>query len=183
MKHLIALNIMALAVTLFTNCGGSKPQENASSEDTLDVSVADTTFYGVCGEGSMMSTLEVIDDDGKSSEFLIDEENGSELLGGVFAGDKMALTYFKQGDDLVLDKALNLTTLLGRWTSLDRNFTINEDGSIESSSQVESRPYTSWSICNAHLVLNADTFDVLTLDADSLLLEGRDGVYAFKRQK
>ena len=72
--------------------------------------------------------------------------------------------------------------LQGRWTSLDKNFTINEDGSIESNIQAESKPYTAWTICNARLILNTDTFDVLSLGADSLELESAKGIFVYKRQ-
>lgn len=183
MKNLLILNFIAFAVLLFSACGQKK--ENAAegnAEDSLAVEIADSTLYGVCGEGTMMSTLEVIDDTGKAYTLAIDEENGSEVLGGLFAGDRIAVTYVSENDEMTVTKALNLTTLLGRWTSLDRNFTIHEDGSVESNVQSESRPYTSWSISNMHLVLNADTFNVLSLSADSMQLESNDGVFAFKRQ-
>lgn len=172
-----------LVVALFS-CNNAGKTENETAElDTLGVSEVDTTYYGVCGEGTMMSTLELVRDNAETLSVLIDTEMGSDVQGGLLPGDKMAVTCCKMGEDVVAQKVINLTTLLGRWTSLDRNFTIKEDGHVESNVAAESRPYTVWNIVNAKLVLNADTFDVVALGADSLLLENRDGIFAYKRQK
>ena len=85
-----------------------------------------------------MHTLELVTDEGKTLTFTIDEENGSDVQGGMMSGDRMAVTYYKTADENIAHKVINLTTLLGRWTSLDKNFTINEDGSIDSNVPAES---------------------------------------------
>ena len=77
---------------------------------------------------------------------------------------------------------INITSLLGRWISLDKNFEIKDGGVVESSLTAESNPYTSWKIFNGKLVLSKDTFDVLNLGPDSLLLENNKGIFVFKRQ-
>lgn len=164
------------------SCNEGK-QQQAKAEDTLSVETVDSAVYGKIGEGSMMHTLEIVSDDGELLTLNIDEYNNSEMLGGMMAGDRVTATYTKGEDDNIMVKAVNLTTLLGRWTSLDRNFTINEDGTIESNVQAESRPYTHWTMANARLVLNADTFDILTLSADSLAIENTNGIFVYKRQK
>ena len=95
----------------------------------------------------------------------------------------MTVAYVVTEEGNVATKVINLTTLLGRWTSLDRNFTIQEDGNVESNMQTETRPYTVWSAVNGNIVLNSDTFSVLYLGADSMMLESNNGVFAYKRQK
>ena len=136
-------------LALLASCNGGKTDNADAQRDTLNVGSADSTIYGKCGEGTMMNTLELVTDDGKTLTFTIDKENGSDVQGGMMSGDRMAVTYCKTADENIAHKVINLTTLLGRWTSLDKNFTINEDGSIESSIQAESKPYTAWTICNA----------------------------------
>lgn len=79
--------------------------------------------------------------------------------------------------------AINLTTLLGNWTSLDRNFEIKEDGTVTSSLQSEKNPWTAWKIWNGKLVLSKDTFDIESLGADSLSLENKSGLFVFTRGK
>ena len=79
--------------------------------------------------------------------------------------------------------AINLTSLLGHWTSLDRNFEIKEGGTVTSSLQSEKNPWTSWKIWNGKLILSKDTFDVDNLGADSLSLENKDGIFIYTREK
>ena len=169
-------------LTFLASCNGGKTDNADAQRDTLNAGVADSTIYGKCGEGSMMHTLELVTDEGKTLTFTIDEENGSDVQGGMMSGDRMAVTYYKTADENIAHKVINLTTLLGRWTSLDKNFTINEDGSIDSNVPAESKPYTAWAICNAKLILNTDTFEILTLGADSLELESAKGIFVYKRQ-
>ena len=183
MKKSIIFTAVFGSIALLASCNGGKTDNADAQRDTLNVGSADSTIYGKCGEGTMMNTLELVTDDGKTLTFTIDEENGSDVQGGMVSGDRMAVTYYKTADENIAHKVINLTTLLGRWTSLDKNFTINEDGSIESSIQAESKPYTAWTTCNGKLILNTDTFEVLALGADSLSLENSKGIFVYKRSK
>ena len=83
----------------------------------------------------------------------------------------------------VAKKVINLTTLQGKWTSLDKNFEILEGGTVKSNVQAEKNPWTSWKILNGQLVLNADTFSIDRLGGDSLYLENRQGIFVYTRQK
>ena len=75
-----------------------------------------------------------------------------------------------------------MTSLTGRWTSIDKNFVIEEGGTVVSSIKAETEPWTNWKIFNGKLLLNKDTFDVVTLGADSLAIENRNGIFVYKRQ-
>ena len=86
-------------------------------------------------------------------------------------------------EGLVATQVVNLTTLMGKWTSLDKNFEIMEGGVVESNVTAESNPWTSWKILNGKLVFNADTFIINMLGADSLYIENSNGIFAYKRQK
>ena len=99
------------------------------------------------------------------------------------AGDRMAVVGNQIGDERMATTVINLTTLMGKWTSLDKNFELKEGGLVESHVQAESNPYTSWKIFNGQLLLNRDTFTINTLGADSLMLENRRGIFVYKRQK
>ena len=181
-KSIISIAVFG-CIAFLASCNGGKTDNADAQRDTLNAGIADSTIYGKCGEGSMMHTLELVTDEGKTLTFTIDEENGSDVQGGMMSGDRMAVTYYKTADENIAHKVINLTTLLGRWTSLDKNFTINEDGSIDSNVPAESKPYTAWAICNAKLILNTDTFEVLTLGADTLELESAKGIFVYKRSK
>ena len=101
----------------------------------------------------------------------------------MLVGDRMAVIGYKnQYGEMLASKVVNITTLQGRWTSIDKNFEIQEGGIVASSVKAESHPWTSWKICNCKLILNSDTFEIDNLGADSLYLENHHGIYAFKRQ-
>ena len=105
------------------------------------------------------------------------------VQGGMLVGDRMAVVGFKNSDgEMQASQAINITTLLGRWTSIDKNFEIQEGGTVASAVKAESNPWTAWKICNCKLILNRDTFGIEGLGADSLYLENHQGIYAFKRQ-
>ena len=166
-------------------------KEKPQAEDTDEVvEVNDTTVYGVCGEGTSMHSLEIITDAGDTLVYTLlsqdaetEVETPSDVQGGLMAGDKMAVTGHKTADELVADRVINVTSLLGHWTSIDKNFTIEEGGTVHSAVKAETNPWTSWKILNGSLLLNRDTFCIECLSADSLYLENANGIFTFKRQK
>lgn len=154
---------------------------------------ADSTVYGVCGDGTSMHSLQLVTDAGDTLTYTIldseadldGEVSGgivSNVEGGLMAGDKVAVTGLKVDGELIANRVINVTSLLGHWTSLDKNFEIEEGGTVRSSLKAETNPWTSWKILNGQLLLNRDTFDITSLGADSLYIENQKGIYTFKRQ-
>ena len=155
---------------------------------------ADSTVYGVCGDGTSMHSLQLVTDAGDTLTYTIldseadldGEVSGgivSNVEGGLMAGDKVAVTGLKVDGELIANRVINVTSLLGHWTSLDKNFEIEEGGTVRSSLKAETNPWTSWKILNGQRLLNRDTFDITSLGADSLYIENQKGIYTFKRQK
>ena len=184
-KHDKTLLAALLAMMIGWGCTGKKTQQQPTESDTMvvEVSTPDSTVYGVCGEGTSMHALELVTDEGDTLTYLVDADAEQETVkGGLFAGDRMAVVGYKGAEgDMVATCAVNLTTLMGKWTSIDKNFEIQEGGLVESSIKAETRPWTSWKIHNGQLLLNADTFAIERLGADSLCLENGEGIFVFKR--
>lgn len=182
MRKTIAFLFSALALTI-VGCKGRKtvPAIIAEPEESTAV---DSTVYGVCGDGTAMHTLQLITDLGDTIDYaLLDaDDNEMPVAGGMMAGDHMAVYGHDTDEGRVADKVINITSLLGHWTSIDKNFVIEEGGTIASEVKAETSPWTSWKIFNGHLLLNRDTFDVVSLGADSLYIENRKGIFVFKRQ-
>ena len=181
--------LIGFCMSLFVVFGckdGKNTQGSGSDSDSLEgkrVS-ADSTLYGVCGEETAMHTLQLITDQGDTLSFLIDADNEERVLGGLLAGDRMAVMPGKMIDgERMAETVINLTTLIGKWTSLDKNFEIQEGGDVKSHIEAEANPWTMWKICNGKLLLNKDTFAINKLGADSLYLENEKGIFAFKRQR
>ena len=155
-----ALALLALAFVV-AGCRNTPSRGDRGGADStlLADTAADSTVYGVCGEGTAMHTLELITDAGDTLRYVLGEA------------------------DPTARRVINLTTLLGKWTSLDKNFEILEGGVVKSSVKAERNPWTSWKILNGQLLLNRDTFNIDNLGSDSLYLENREGIFVYKRQK
>lgn len=192
MKNLVFV-FASLMLLVLAGCNSKKEKPNLQANDVEEV--ADSTVYGVCGEGTSMHSLELITDTGDTLTYtILDAEADmdgmvtggglvSHVEGGLMAGDKVAVTGQKVDGELIADKVINVTSLLGHWTSIDKNFEIEEGGTVRSSVKAESNPWTSWKILNGRLLLNRDTFNINSLGADSLYIENDKGIYTFKRQK
>ena len=184
------LFLLALSLVIITMVGCGSKKEKPMQVDKDMPETPDSTVYGVCGMGTSMHLLELVTDAGDTLVYTILDSEGddnfgivSQVEGGLMAGDKMAVTGHKVDDELIADKVINVASLLGRWTSVDRNFEIEEGGTIHSNVKAESNPWTSWKILNGRLLLNRDTFNIDNLGADSLLIENNNGIFVFKRQK
>ena len=192
MKKLSFLTQTCCAVLLFmttfvvVGCrfNSEKTDSHESDSTLIDNAIVDTTVYGTCGEGTAMHSLELITDAGDTIQYIIGEnEHGEQdVQGGLLVGDRMAVIEGVGLDgEKEAKKVINLTTLLGKWVSIDKNFDILEGGVVRSNIRAESKPWTSWKILNGHLLLNKDTFDINKLGNDSLYLENKQGIFAYKR--
>lgn len=178
--------LLLLAGILFVGCKETKkPDEKSVQNIVIDIAdgEVDETVYGRCGDGSTMHTLELITDNGDTLAFSINNDSVSNVKGGVGIGDRMAVMVDHSADNTDIPSAkevINLTTLIGKWVSLDKSFELQEGGVIISNIK-EPKPYVEWKILNGQLVLSADTFSIFELGADSLMLENERGIYAYKR--
>ena len=199
MRKILFFAVSMMAMTLFMNSckteknGKGNDSDSLASDTAAVQTVKDTTMYGICGEGTSMHNLEFIRDNGDTLNIFIDEEEGSDVpglqivQGGLYAGDRMAVTAVKDVDgEFMAHRIINLKTLEGKWSNRDMvNSTIEfvEDGTISATQMGENGGYAAWHICNGNLVLSPDTFMILNLGADSLELEGKKGISVFKRMK
>lgn len=177
---------IVVAACLFAACQEQKKTVAEKVDDNtaeLDSNDGDSTIYGKCGEGTMMHTLELIDEAGKTRSFLINQDDSSAVQGGLMAGDRLAVIASVEYGDTLATKVINLTTLQGKWASIAKSFEIEDGGVVKSSMEAEQNPWTVWKIYNGHLVLNTDTFDIDILGADSLYLENKEGIFGYKRMK
>ncbi len=178
---IVSLLVLASAIS----CKDSKPkavmtQENGQT-DTL--ATGDSTVYGTMVDGGMNSIV-LLTDNGDTIVYLTNPNDTVDVVkGGKLNGDRFAIIGYKEYGDRFMRSAINLTSLLGNWISLDRNFEIKEDGTVTSSLQSEKNPWTSWKIWNGKLILSKDTFEVYNLGADSLALENKNGIFVFTRGK
>ncbi len=183
MKKIFYVVIFAALVLVACN---EQKRNVAKIQPVEEQNENDTTVYGVCGENTAMHTIELINGDGDTLQFMLNDEDAepaSEVEGGLLAGDRLAVVATKIDGENIATKVINLTTLQGKWTSVDKNFEIMEDGEVKSNVKAEANPWTSWRILNGRLLLNKDTFDINELGADSMYLENGKGIFVYKRVK
>ena len=178
---IMSLFILAVAISCKDNKLKSVMSQSGEVEDS--VSTNDSTIYGTMVDGGMNSII-LLTDNGDTLEYLVNPDDTLEVVkGGKINGDRFAIIGYKEYGDNFMRSAINLTSLLGNWSSLDRNFEIKEGGTVTSSLQSEKNPWTAWKIWNGKLILSKDTFDVENLGADTLSLENKAGIFVFTRGK
>ena len=176
---------MAAMVALFVAVGcDNKPKEEkviTPGVEGLDTAENDSTIYGKLIDGGMNSMI-LLTDDGDTLELLRNPDDTLEVVkGGIVPNDRYAVIAYSDYGDRFIRTAINIESLKGRWSSLDRDFEIKDDGTVTSAVASETNAWKSWVIRNGQLVLGRDTFVVDELGADSMLLENREGIYSFKR--
>ena len=176
---------LLLSGILTTACKEKTAVSPDNGTDSICEEELDTTVYGICGEGTTMHNLELITNDGDTLNLAVnvDDSDTDVVKGGLLSGDKLAVIVTDIYGEKTAGIVVNLTTLEGKWTSLDRNFEIVDGGEVLSTVQSETNPYTSWKIHNGKLLMGRDSFDVVSLGADSLELENSKGIFVYKRQK
>ena len=179
---------MGLMLVGFYSCKEQKQQPKILTDtlvsDTI-VESPDTTIYGKCGEGTAMHSLELITADGDTLQLMVEDDSIPCVKGGLSVGDRLAVIVRPAGPDDDADVAtlvINLTTLLGKWSALDKTFELQDGGAVICNVN-EPKPITEWKIFNGHFLLSTDTFDIYELGVDSLYLENRDGIFVYKRVK
>ena len=184
LKHTLPLVLLSCLMA----CDGNKQKNTDNSAATGTATAADSTLYGICGEGTAMHTLQLITLTGDTLNLSLlpddadDADTRATVNGGLMCGDHLAVLATTTADGPIATKVINLTSLMGRWTSISRNFVIEEGGIVTSDVKAETHPYTSWKIFNGQLLLGRDTFNIVTLGPDSLAIENHNGIYLYKRQ-
>ena len=184
LKHTLPLVLLSCLMA----CNGNKQKNTDNSAATDTATAADSTLYGICGEGTAMHTLQLITLTGDTLNLSLlpddadDADTRAAVNGGLMCGDHLAVLATTTADGPIATKVINLTSLMGRWTSISRNFVIEEGGIVTSDIKAETHPYTSWKIFNGQLLLGRDTFNIVTLGPDSLAIENHNGIYLYKRQ-
>mgnify|MGYP001741460789 FL=1 len=185
MKRIFYFIMSLFILAVVFSCKDSKPKSVMSQTGEVEDSAStnDSTIYGTMVDGGMNSII-LLTDNGDTLEYLVNPDDTLEVVkGGKINGDRFAIIGYKEYGDNFMRSAINLTSLLGNWSSLDRNFEIKEGGTVTSSLQSEKNPWTAWKIWNGKLILSKDTFDVDNLGADTLSLENKAGIFVFTRGK
>ncbi len=177
MKHLLLLSFLFLLLSCSLGTKGGRGGSHGDDD-------SDSTLYGECGSGTTMHSLQLITGLQDTINIFINAEDSDALTtiaGGLMCGDRMAVIATLTDGTYIAQRVINITSLLGRWVSIDKDFEIMEGGDVMTNNESQSDLWTAWRILNGQLLLDTDTFDILTLSADTMDLESTTGIFSFCR--
>ena len=201
MKKLESVLWVAAVAMVMGSCGkkggGQQVYSEPDSTTVVDIS-RDSTFYGICGDGSAMNTLQLITDVGDTVNLSIAEANEKGLcFGGFQSGDRMAVIL---KDKTTARQVINQSALLGDWVmpnpidgSSEMGIRIKDGGIAESIDQ-PALIYRSWKLYNGKLEIVAvregggdavetNLYDIVAIGPDTLVFKDSEETYEYSRYR
>lgn len=186
--------LMTLAVVLLVACDGKKQAEVPDVKILpLDSIPGIYEAHGRIGEGTSMNMLEFISDDGDTIYVTMNDQM---MRGGMRVGDEIEIIYNVSKDENRGAVAVNLTALQHVWMQKradgkELSLEMNPNGSAATYDMAVT--YDSWEVKDGLLLLHSpkkigdespaivDTFEIMQLTADSLVLMNGNLVTEFER--
>lgn len=190
-KSLIFLVLFSSMIsTTFFSCKDNQNKKGDSAVEQNDSSAiypADEAVYGHLGEGTGMSCLEFITNEGDTLELnKTDETTGKDgIILGEIANytDQYAVVTSKDSQSVAI--ALNVNQLMRGWQSSSdsrKGMRLIINGDVRPINEKDSCEYNKWELCNCKLVLESipqsdnkpvksDTINILSLTLDSMTLQ------------
>lgn len=190
------LSVILLALTtLLFSCEEKKKETSESDVKVVPIHEMPDICeaHGTMGEGSTMNVIEFINDDGDT---LYINKNGQTVTGGLVVGDELSVIYNVMEGDAFASVAVNLTALQHIWSQRgadgrEQSLELNSNGGAATYNM--SINYDSWEVKDGLLLLHSpkklgdetpaivDTFEIMQLTTDSLVLMNGDLVSEFER--
>lgn len=188
--------LMALMVVFLMSCEEKKKQEKKEAPVKilpLDSIPGIFEAHGTIGDGTSMNVLEFINDD---DDTLYININGQTVMGGIRVGDEVEMIYNITKEENVASVAVNLTALQHLWMQRgedgkEQSLELNSGG--RASTYDMAIDYDSWQVRDGLLLLHSpkklgdespaivDTFEIMQLTTDSLVLMNGNLVTEFER--
>lgn len=187
-------------MTVISSCKGNGKQEEADDDSTkINVIAIDSIqtphlldkIYTI-GDGTTMNVIELVGDKGDTLSI----EEADAVVGGVNVGDKVDIAYVVSGNDIRIVTCINLTTLQHVWSQKGadgHSQSLELDAKGVATTYGMSVEYDQWSVYGGKLLLHSpkqvaseqsapcDTFDIMQLDDDKLVLSHGNLVSEFTR--
>lgn len=186
--------LMALVAMLLLSC------EEKKKDSTPDVTIVPVhempnicEAHGTIGDGSSMNVIEFVNDEGDT---LYINKSGQAVMGGLVVGDELEVIYNVTKEDIYASVAVNLTALQHIWSQRGadgREQSLELDPEGRANTYNMAVDYDSWEVKNGLLLLHSpkklgdespaivDTFEIMQLTTDSLVLMNGDLVTEFER--
>jgi len=193
----ISILLAAMAVLMLLSCEDKK-KGNTEVDTPVKVLPLDSIpgiheVHGTVGDGTSMNVLEFVEDNGDT---IYVQVNTHAIMGGVHVGDEMSVIFnVTQGENLG-QVAVNMTALQHIWSQRGadgKEQSLELDAQGRASTYGMSVEYEAWEVKDGRLLLRSpkrvgdespavvDTFEILQLTADSLVLMNGDLMTEFGR--
>lgn len=192
-KYTILSALLFTAGICFTSCKDKKEKAESvqSTTTSTEILVPDTALYGKLGEGTGMSCIEIITDEGDTLTLNKTNETTGDagvLLGGTEHYDD-PLTVTTDATQESILTLVNLRTLTRKWQNPASQNTLKLENNGKASATCNGKTYNRWKMWNAHLLLDTptektgeqecDTFEIRELNQDSLVIAHKDNTFTF----
>ncbi len=195
MKQLLSL--VALLWLTVSCIGGQAGKDGAEMADSAAAQpfVSDVReVTGRIGDGTSMHVVELITD---SLDTLYIELNAARMMGGLVVGNRADVIYNSTPNGRVASLAINLSTLQHLWSRPNGDGTTTglelDEGGRAITYDQPGAGYDAWELRGGRLILHAagqtgrensafaDTFDILQLTADTLVVGNDRGELVWTR--
>lgn len=179
--------ITVFSVVIFGCTNQQQNGEYIQDEDSLSSLLPDSALYGHLGEGTGMSCLELVTNDGDT--LVLNKTNEKTGRDGIILGEIANYTdqfsILTSNDNQSVAIAININQLTQGWqshTDPKHGFVLSFDGNVKNIKNAQ-RKYNKWELYNCKLVLRSeingihgaeiqsDTLTILDLTPDSMTVE------------
>lgn len=195
----LSIFLCASAVVALANCGNKAQQQVFEHVDTTDVVMvnASHTVFGLCGDATNDSTLQLITDNGDTLELALrDARQKDAILGQLETGFKVAVLLNEEGTGA--SHVISESQLHGNWVMpnpLDGSSFVGislKEGGIAESIEQSYIIYKTWRIVDGKLEITlvregggdeeeTNVYDIIKLDSDSLIYGNDDDRMEYSR--
>ena len=191
----IGLILMAFALIGLFSCGDKKKSQTKPPVEIVPLDSIPGIFeaHGTIGDGSSMNVIEFINDNGDT---LYITKNSQTVMGGVVAGNELEIIYNVADKEIFASVAVNLTSLQHTWTQRGKDGqeqSLELDANGRATTYNMAVEYNAWEVKDGLLLLHSpkkvgdegpavvDSFEIMQLTSDSLVLMHEEYVTAFER--
>ena len=191
----ISITLIVFVVLGFFSCEEKKKEQPKPPVEirTLEELPNIVEAHGIIGEGTTMNVMEFISDECDTVYIRVP---GQAVMGGIHVGDEVKVIYNISKDDVYASVTVNLTSLQHLWSQrgangCEQSLELNSGGRAATYNM--SVDYDSWEVKAGQLLLHVpkrigdeapavvDTFEIMQLTSDSLVLMNGDFMTEFER--
>ncbi len=149
---------------------------------SIGSSGAGFTQNGICGDVDSCTFEFIMPTERDTLKIINDGQSGEKTVikGELQKGDSLQVLVRKIENERIARRIINLTSLVQGWRNKEKTFFLHTDGVVEMFENGEMTARGRWNTHKWRLGLAGESFDIIHLSADSLVLENDKGRAVYK---